>query len=170
MSGGKGKGRGKGRKSRRGMLGSFKYPSARSSKKSKSMPRKVLEWIGGGIVIALMGFVLVLLVWRMFSPNYGVEHGEGSFEVVRVDEYEQPLPSDEDGGAEHVAAATVEIDGYEVGLQLTAEQLAGVRAGSEIRARYTRRPFRSGVRVVVEADDWYVEGVGQPPDWDTDTD
>jgi len=162
--------KGKGRKSRRGMLGSFKYDSARSGKnKSKSTPRKVLEWIGGGVAIAAMGFVLVLLVWRMFSPNYGVVPGEGTFEAVRIEEYENPLPV-RDGEAARVATATVEIEGYEIELKLTAEQLVAVRDGAGIRARYTRRPFRSGIRINVNPDDWYVEGVGDPPDWATDPD
>ncbi len=153
--------KGKGRKSRRGMLGSFKYARSRPPKK-KSLPRRILEWIGGALAIAAMGFVVVLLVWRMISPDYGVEHGEATFTPTRIEVFDEPVPATVEGEDDRVATATIEIEGYDVAFQLTAEQLEGVQTGAGIHAKYTFRPFVRGARVIVERDDWYVEGVDEP--------
>ena len=124
----------------RGMLTSLvKYPKDAPHKK-ETLWRKVGTWVGGTVLFAALGVMVIGLLVMMFKPDIGTATKEGDFRVLVVEESAEGFAPSENV----VAAAVVSIEGRSVRVPLRADNRAGVEKDRTIHVRYTVTP-RVGV-------------------------
>ena len=119
----------------------------------------MLGWVGGLILAAVLLGMLAAVVTQMFMPGVVTQEGEGDYAIVEIRE----IAAETAEGEESVAEARLRVEGREVAIPLTAEQLETVQPGTPVHVRYRITP-RGRTRVLI-VEEWELAGpLAAPPD------